>query len=305
MAQLPLDRIEAPEAAFTNVGLDGFGPFNVRIKRSEVKRYGLIFVCLASRAIHLEVCNELTTSSFMNGLRCFIAHRGPLRLIRSDCGSNYLGAMKELDTFYVRSELQRKNIDWVLNPPAASNFGGCWEAMIRLVRKVLTHSINRQVLTDEISRTLFCEAEFVVNSRPLTTPSDDMRDATPLTPNQILTLKGSEPCIADFDESDSYSRKRWKQVQYLAQQFWQRWTKEYVSDLQRRQKWSHTSANLAEGDIVLVADPASPRSSWPLAKVVKVKKSADGLVRSATVQSAHWTLVRPINKMVKLFTPHS
>ena len=122
---------------------------------------------MASRAIHLEVCDDLTTSSFLNGLRRFIARRGPLRIARRDLGTNFVGALKEIDDFYIKTELGFKSVEWLTNPPTPSNFGGTWEAMIRLVRKVLSHSINRQVLTDEALRTLFCEAEQIVNSRPL------------------------------------------------------------------------------------------------------------------------------------------
>ena len=214
-----------------------------------------------------------------------------------------MGAIKELDNFYVHSELARRGIEWIVNPPSASNFGGSWEVMIKLVRKVLTHTIHRQVLTDESLRTIFCEAEYVVNSRPLTVPSSDAKDAKPLTPNQVLHLKEAEPEIMPFDDADSYSKRRWKQNQVLAQSFWRRWSQEYVKDLQHRQKWPETSQNLKTDDVVLVVDPASPRPHWPIARVVDVKHSSDGLIRSATVKSAYWTLVRPVNKIVKLFSP--
>ena len=115
MADLPLDRIQIPEAAFTHIGIDCFGPFYVKVKRSQVKRYGLICVCSASRATHLEVLDDMTTDSFLNGLRRFIARRGSVRTIRSDCGSNFLGAMNELNTFYVQSKLGSRdiNIEWI------------------------------------------------------------------------------------------------------------------------------------------------------------------------------------------------
>ena len=126
-----------------------------------------------------------------------------------------------------------------------------------------------------------------------------------MTPNKIIHLKGPEPPICQFDESDSFSRKRYRQIQVLAQDFWRRWSTEYVTELQRRQKWSTTSKNLAVGDVVLAVDPTTPRTHWPVARVIEIKRSNDGLVRSATIKSIYWTLVHPVNKLVKLFTPET
>ena len=175
--------------------------------------------------------------------------------------------------------------------------------MIRLVRKVLTHSIHRHVLTDECLRTLFCEAESIVNSRPLTATSGDPGDRIPLTPNPILTSKGGEPQIILFNERDQFSTKHWKVVQLIAQDFWSRWKKEYLGELQKRQKWCLDQPSLVQGDIVLIDDPTTPRTHWPVATVTAVKHSADGRVRSVTVRNAYTTLDRPVNKIVKLFTP--
>ena len=76
MADLPRERIEPFKPAFTNVGLDIFGPITVKNYRSDLKRYGCIFTCMDTRAIHLEKLNSLETDSFLNGFRRFIARRG-------------------------------------------------------------------------------------------------------------------------------------------------------------------------------------------------------------------------------------
>ena len=91
MADLPTDRIES-HPPFTYCGLDCFGPLLVKDNRKEVKRYGCIITCMASRAIHIETLDDLSTDAFINGLRCFIAVRGPVRVIRCDQGSNFVGA---------------------------------------------------------------------------------------------------------------------------------------------------------------------------------------------------------------------
>ena len=94
-ADLPLDRVESAPP-FTYCGVDCFGPFLVKEGRKELKRYGVIFTCFTSRAIHLEVANSLDTASFINSLRRFLSLRGPIRQLRSDRGTNFMSADREL-----------------------------------------------------------------------------------------------------------------------------------------------------------------------------------------------------------------
>lgn len=104
MADLPQDRVSPDLPPFTHVGIDYFGPIEVKRGRVHVKRYGVIFTCLVSRAVHLEVASYLDTDSCINALRRFICRRGPVTSIRTDNGTNFVGthrelgeAMKELD----------------------------------------------------------------------------------------------------------------------------------------------------------------------------------------------------------------
>ena len=84
MADLPEERTQVGEKAFINSGVDYFGPFYVKRGRSQVKKYGVIFTCLAIRAVHIEVADSLSTDSFLCALRRFIARRGSVRSLRSD-----------------------------------------------------------------------------------------------------------------------------------------------------------------------------------------------------------------------------
>ncbi|XP_053389066.1 uncharacterized protein LOC128552084 [Mercenaria mercenaria] len=133
MSDLPEDRVTPNEPPFTRVGVDYFGPFEVKQGRSYVKRYGVIFTCLASRAVHLEVAASLDTDSYINALRRFIARRGQVTKMRSDNGSNFIGANKELkkaitdwNVCQIHDAMLQKNIDWQFNPPADSHHGGVW-----------------------------------------------------------------------------------------------------------------------------------------------------------------------------------
>ncbi len=179
--------------------------------------------------------------------------------------------------------------------------GGVWERIIRSIRKIMQALLREQVLDDEGLLTLFCEIESIINGRPLTKVSDDPQDANALTPNHLLLLK-SNACFPPgiFVKSDSYSKRRWKQVQYLADVFWRRWTREYLPVLQMRQKWQTIKRNLTVDDIVLVVDESLARGYWPLARVVEVTKGRDELVRSVRVKTAKTELVRPIDKLCLL-----
>jgi hypothetical protein len=143
------------------------------------------------------------------------------------------------------------------------------------------------LVDDEGLRTLMHETANIVNSRPLVvTTLNDPTSELPLCPNHLLTMKSGVVVAppGEFASSDGYSRKRWKRIQYLANVFWDRWKKEYVLQLQERDKWLKSKRNLQIGDIVLVLDDNVPRNQWKVAKVTEVYPSFDGLVRKVKVQ---------------------
>lgn len=145
MADLPKERITPDLPPFTFAGADFFGPIIVKRGRSDIKRYGVIFTCLSTRAIHLEIANSLDTDSCINAIRRFISRRGQVQLIRSDNGTNLTSADRELKNAIkewnqsnkLQVALQQKGIQWTYNPPAASHFGGVWERLIKQVKQTL------------------------------------------------------------------------------------------------------------------------------------------------------------------------
>ncbi|XP_013888252.1 uncharacterized protein LOC106535729 [Austrofundulus limnaeus] len=307
MANLPADHVTPSQPPFTSVGVDYFGPINIKRGRSEVKRYGCLFTCLTTRAIHLEVAHTLDTDSFINALQRFMARRGTPLLIRSDNGMNFVGARHELQKALdewnqqkIEKHLLQQETQWKFNPPTASHMGGVWERQIRSVRSILMNLTRQQTLDDEGLMTFFCIVEKIVNGRPLTKLSEDPRDGQPLTPNDLLLLRPE--CTlppGHFVKQDLY-RRRWRQVQYLADVFWSRWVKEYLPDLQQRQKWYHPSRNYKVGDLVLILHESTPRSQWPLGLVTDVNIGTDGLVRSVQVKTLTGTYTRPIHKLCLL-----
>ena len=172
----------------------------------------------------MEVAYNLDTSSFIQALRRFVARRGQVTEIVSDNGTNFIGGERELreaiqawNNEQISDFLLQKGISWSFNPPGASHHGGTWERLITSIRRHLKSVSNEQILTDESLSTLMCEIESIFNSRPLTTISNDPYNLEPLTPNHLLLLKPNGLLPPEvFDKRDSYSRKQWRQVQYLA-----------------------------------------------------------------------------------------
>ena len=245
MADLPPERLE-PTPPFTYSGMDCFGPFYVKDGRKELKRYGLLFTCMCSRAVHIEVLDDLSSDAFLNALRCFISIRGNVSQLHSDQGTNFVGAKREfmeLMKGFTQERVKELGCRFILNPPSSSHMGGVWERQIRTVRSVLTAILDQSARTLDSSslRTFMYEAMAIVNSRPLTSEHiNDPLSPEPLTPNHILTMKSEiiAPPPGEFSKEDLYLKKRWKRVQFLANEFWTRWKKEYLLNLQQRSKWN-------------------------------------------------------------------
>ncbi|XP_071497310.1 uncharacterized protein [Diadema antillarum] len=327
MADLPEDRL-TPAPPFTYCAVDYFGPFTIKERRSEVKRYGVLFTCMASRGIHLESANSLSSSSFINCLRRFLSRRGPVRQIRCDRGTAFVGArnelqqaLKELDEEQVKDYLKENDTDWIpfeMNTPHSSHMGGAWERQIATVRRalepLLINSSNQ--LDDESFRTFLAEVELIVNTRPLTTTNLCSPDAPePLTPNHLLTMKPKVvlPPPGKFQRADAYCRKWWRRVQHLTNEFWLRWRKEFLIELQARQKWVQPKRDIRVGDVVIIKEADEARRCWPLGRVEEVFAGKDGHVRKVRLLMATKMLdtegmrhhrpsflERPIQKLVVL-----
>ena len=298
MSDLPADRLEeAPP--FTNTGLDVFGPYivhdgvNTRSRTASKKVWVVIFTCLVTRAIHLELLHGLDTSSFRNALSRFISLRGVCSVLRSDNGTNFIATKRQLDSSCqidvedIKNDLLTNHrCDWKLNPPRASHCGGAWERKIGCVKRVLDHSLSllklRSLSRDEFA-TLLQEAAAIVNNTPLWEVSSHPDDPAPLSPASLITLRDSPnpPDIDQFSESDllAYGKRRWRRVKYLSEQFWIRWRRDYLQQLQLRHKWKFHTPCATVGDIVLIRDKNTKRNKWPMARVAEVFPSDDGLVR--------------------------
>ena len=323
MGQLPEERLTRTPA-FTHVGADIFGPFHVKDRRTELKRWGLLITCLYSRAVHIEVLEDMSSDSLIQALRCFMAIRGPVQTIVCDNGTNLVGAKNDLTKQFdiarpdLRQYLQQNRIVFKFNSPNASHQGGATERLIRSVRAVLNgmalkfkHRMDTKSL-----RTVFHEAANIVNNRPLSSTSITSPEDGIYTPNHLLTMKASTlvaPPPGDFPEENLYSRTRWKISQRVAEEFWMAWKTEYLSSIVTRQKWKTERENIKVGDIVMVIEENMARSDWRIGKITQTLPGKDGLVRNVevTLGSKHLdskgkqlqaptVLKRAVNKIVLL-----
>ena len=236
---------------------------------------------MGSQSVHLETANSLESSSFINALRHFMNQRGAVRQLRSDQGTNFIGARSEQKAALcernqdrVQDYLLRNRCEWIpfkLNVLHSSHMGGTWEGMIRSVRNALEPLLLQagSQLDDATLRTLLTEVECIINSRSLSVDNLCGADAPELPPQ------------GKFQRADMYCCRRWRRVQYLANELWLRWRREYLQMLQFRQKWVQPKRNLAVGDIVISKESERTRNKWPLGKVVQVYPSDDGYVRKA------------------------
>lgn len=320
MSDLPEERLKM-DPPFSYVGLDVFGPWEIVTKRTRGgqvnnKRWAVLFTCMSTRAIHIEIVETMTASSFINALRRFFSLRGPPKQLRSDRGTNFIGACSELKLSSqdvnntIKDYLTEQRCTWEFNPPHASHMGGTWERMIGVSRRILDAlllDVKQPQLTHEVLVTFMAEVTAIVNARPLVPISTDPEAPLVLTPAMLLTQKtGAPPPVPDnLTEKDGY-KSQWKRVQILANNFWTRWRKEYLCTLQGRQKWLVKKTNLKEGDVVLLKDSTAKRNEWPMGLVEKTYPSKDGLVRKVDVKVARHqgvkSFCRPISDLILLLS---
>ena len=308
MAALPKDRVRACSRPFQHVGIDYFGPMEVTIHRRRHKRYGCLFTCLATRAVHLQVTDSLDQDSFLMAFDCFALRRGFPSTCYSDNGTNLVAGEREIrqslehwNQQLIGSTLAAKNIKWVFNPPAAPHFGGVWERMVQSAKRALRAILNGRTVTDKILETAMVEVENLINSRPLTHVSVHPTDPEPLTPNHFL-IGAAHPnqVFASADDDEVPLKKKFAYVKMLADHFWKRWMKEYVPNLIERRKWLSEQRNIQEGDIVVIADGNNPRGEWPIGRITRPIVGTDGRVRAAMVKTPTGEYLRPVAKLCLL-----
>lgn len=312
MAALPKERITSSRP-FSHCGIDYAGPIRVREAagrgRKSHKTYIALFVCLATRAIHLELVHDYTSAAFISALERFSARRGCPIALYSDNGTTFQGADRELRAAFkqisrdtsVMNLLSSDAISWQFLPPAAPHFGGLWEAGVKSVKHHMKRVLGASTPTVEEFTTLLCNIEACLNSRPIAPLNDDISSFDALTPGHFLigaALKSVPmPSVLNLNES---RLDRWQLMRSKYEQFWRLWSQDYLNSLQQRSKWRSREKNLEVGNLVLLKNELLSPTNWELGRIIACFPDHENLVRSVTVKTARSVLVRPITKICKL-----
>ncbi|XP_058798334.1 uncharacterized protein LOC131668296 [Phymastichus coffea] len=315
MADLPAARV-TPSVAFAETGVDFFGPILIKEKkdrnRSFIKAYGCVFVCMASKAVHIEVASDLTTGGFLACFRRFISIRGRPLAMHSDNGTNFVGANNELKKIYdlhataeFKNAIQEyaisKRIEWNFNPPLSPHFGGLWEAAVKSFKHHLNRMMKDQSFTYEQLDTLLKEIAAILNSRPLYVDSADPNDPLVITPAHLLIGRSFNKLLESDVVSVSDNRLSiYQRVTKIRQDFWKRWYKEYLHELQTRRKWLTSATALSVGSVVVSMEDNSACSRWPLGVVLEVHPGSDGIARVATIKTSTGVFKRNITRLCVL-----
>lgn len=318
MSTLPASRFEQGRA-FLNVGVDFAGPFlikeSTRRKANTSKAYVCLFICMSTKAVHLELVSQLTTDAFIACLERFMARRGVPTRIFSDNATNFVGAdrrLKELWNHFRKPSTQEriteycniKETEWNFIPPASPHFGGLWEAGVKSMKAHLVRVLHERCLTFEELYTIIANIEAILNSRPLCPLSTSVDDIDALTPGHFL-IGGPLVATQELDITDVPVNRltRWQLVKRSIQDIWQRWRLEYLNSLQQRVKWRSHTKNVTPGTLVLVKEPRIPPRCWPAARIVETYPGKDGVVRIVKLKTSTGEYVRPVVQLAPLLPP--
>lgn len=314
VGQLPKQRT-TPSRAFTITGVDFCGPVYLKPAHRRAaarKAFIAVFICFASKAVHLELVCDLSSEAFIAALRRFISRRGIPTEIHSDNGTNFRGANNTLIELYrllennhtreaIIKECNLKRIRWYFIPPRAPSFGGLWEAAVKTAKTSLAKTLGNTQLSYEDFVTVLTQIEANMNSRPLTSLSNDPGELNVLTPGHFLIgtslLSLPEP---DYTSIPSNRLHHYHELQRLVQQHWDRWRKEYLCEQNHQRKKSVSAIDVHVGQIVLVQDEGKPSVSWPLARIENVHPGDDGIVRVVTLRTSSGIYKRSISRIYPL-----
>lgn len=298
MGNLPAARVTVARA-FSNIGVDYAGPILVRMSKGRGsktnKGYICVFICLATKAMHLELVSDLTATAFLAAYRRFTARRGNVANIYSDNGTNFVKANKmiqidsqaEADAFNrtIYDELSANGTHWHFIPPGTPHFGGLWEAGVKSIKNHLKKTVGESTLTFEELSTLLYQIEACLNSRPLCELSTDPNDTNILTPGHFL-IGTSLRAPPDEDVLDTKTNhlNRWQIIQKMYQQFWRQWSGEYLNRLQIRPKWLSEKDEPQLNELVVIRDETAPPTRWATGRIIHKHEGNDGKTRVVSIK---------------------
>lgn len=309
MGNLPFDRVN-PCKPFLHTGVDYAGPIlikeSLKTKTNKRKCWIVLFVCLNTRAIHLDIVTDLTSAAYIQCFKRFIGRRGACETLYSDNATTFVGASKELKEALKRWDIEETHkklnsfgTKWAFMTAGAPHQGGIYEAGVKSTKYHLRRVIGNQSWTYEQYLTLLIEIEAILNSRPIYPLSDDPNDLQALTPGHFLFGEPLKvPARIDPPPNTNFTMKRiWAEAQSMKEHFWKRWVEEYLPTLQPRKKWRKENEGYKIGQLVIIRDENLPPAQWLLGRIIELIKGKDGLVRSVELKTESGKLSRPVQKI--------
>lgn len=322
MGQLPPERVTIGEA-FARTGVDFAGPFPIsrapgRPTRGSntgtEKAWLCIFVCMISRAVHVEILCGLAVPEFLAAFERFTMRKGRCFQLFSDNGTTFVGTdnelarvLKEWASNFPTRELNHNNTEWTFITPAAPFKGGLWEAAVKSFKYHLKRIVGSQPMSKDALTQIAIQIEGCLNSRPLWPLSDDPSDMQVITPADLFLGKPilAQPLAEYVSEVPKNRLSWWEQRQKLHQQLWQQWQNDYLTSLQTRGKWFRAEVNIKVNDMVIIRDDNLPPTQWCIGRIIKTYPAKDGLVRSVRIKTMNNELDRPITKVAVLIPPRN
>jgi len=296
---------------FTYTGVDFSGALYVRRGTEEVKVYLCLFTCATTRALHLEIVQDLSTETFLLAFRKFAARRSLPTVIVSDNASTYLSAADELRSLIhspeVKKELGKRGVSWKFIPKRAPWWGGFWERMVGLTKTALKKVLGRRHVSLATLETVITEIEAALNDRPLTFVATEHGELEPLTPAHLLHGRRITCLPHDALDDDELIDPSYGEVcgnakllATILQSFHKRWRHEYLTSLREFHRASgNNRQTVRKGDIVLIHDD-TPRATWKMGIVEELITGGDSIVRAVTLRTATGLTNRPITRLYPL-----
>lgn len=315
MASPPPERVNESAFPFQHTGVDYAGHFMMKHASGRGhqahKVWVAVFVCFATRAVHLEIVDDYSSQAFLYAFNCFVARRGLPSSLWMDQGTSVRGACAGIARVYRSlinnpewlNHLNMHRIEFHTTPPKAPHHGGIWEAAVKAFKYHFYRILGDFTPSWDEMHTILCQIEACLNSRPITPTLDVATEEPALTSGHFLMGRSPKALPQrNYLEKRTTLLERWQVCSQIVQTFWKRWRNESLYKYYPRYKWREQAENLKVGDIVLVMDEDFPPCDWGLAVITATKPGRDGLVREVTVRTKNTELVRPITKLCKLPT---
>jgi hypothetical protein len=263
--------------------------------------------------IHLELCQDMSTAEFIQAFRRMTNRRGLCHTVYSDNAMSFKASERilrnrpspendiQLNTKELNELFATEKIKWKFITERSPWQGGFYERMFRTIKMSLKRVLGRSLLSYSEMNTVLTDVEAAINSRPLTTVSSDSRDPEPLTPAHLAIGRPLKTLPDQAAESvlPPDANRRYLYIQRVIENFWKRWTQEYLPLLTVRRKWTLEKPPVS--DIVLISDDNTPRGKWPMAIITETIRGSDGLVRNVMLRTHNGkVLSRPVQRLYLL-----